>query len=147
MSRNQPRRKVVLDALLKLKESGLLEVISKAWIGDSPKGSQALRENPNFMPAGLVQTKSVFVALIIGQVLAIATGLFECFAGRGNMKERKPNIEEENSMPVEGCPSCGCQCRMKKEKKEYANSPRSSMVINTKVVHPSKMNQLLKEVS
>ncbi len=147
MTRNQPRRKVVVDALLKLKESGLLDVISKTWLGDSPKGSRALRENPNFMPAGLIQTKSVFGALIFGQVLAIATGLFECFAGRGNMGQERTEGEEA----VKGCPSCGCQCMtLKKEKREYVNSTStsmSSMVINSKVVQPSKMVQLLKEIS
>ncbi len=104
ITRIQSRRKTVLDALLKIRESGLLGVVSKLWLGTShQRHSDVKRDDPSFLPAGIVQTKSVFVLLVLGQVSAVLIGIAECIV----VRHRKKN-PEQNSIYQHVCPTCGC---------------------------------------
>ncbi len=105
MTHSHSRRKTVVDALIKIKESGVLQVVTNLWLGTSPKQHiNARKDNPSFLPAGIVQTKSVFVALALGQIVAVVIGLAEIFVSR----YRKENTAESNQY-LKGCPNCGHQ--------------------------------------
>ncbi len=103
MTRIQSRRKTVVDALIKMRESGLLGVVSDIWLGKGKeRRADAERDDPNFLPAGIVQTKSVFVMIVLGQALAVLIGVAECIVGRC----RKATAKQGNKS-LDVCPTCG----------------------------------------
>ncbi len=103
MTRIQSRRKTVVDALVKIRESGLLGVVSNLWLGTLPRRhSNAERDDPSFLPAGIVQTKSLFVALALGQALAVMIGMAECVVVR-----RRNSQSKMVTKPLDLCPTCG----------------------------------------
>ncbi len=105
MTNIHSRRKRVVNALIKIKESGLLQVVTNLWLGTSFKQHiNARRDNPSFLPAGIIQTKSVFFTLALGQIVAVVIGLAEIFLGRC----RKETTAESNQY-LRGCPNCGHQ--------------------------------------
>ncbi len=111
------RRRMVLDALLKAKEAGLMELLSKAWLGRTSRGSaNDDKDDPSFEAAGMVQVKSVFAALLVGQALAVVVGIVECVIGwpdrRGLIKDNRNKFKK--------CPYCGKSSSRMKRRRLYS---------------------------
>lgn len=73
------KRKVVSDAMLKVKEAGILAKVGQIWMPkDEVKSREVEKESEGFSPATISQVWSAFCLWMVGILVAAMVMVLEC---------------------------------------------------------------------